>query len=91
MPYVLEGDQLQQEQDEVNRELTKLLRQKRQKKEAFIYIHGVNTSFEQAAIVMAQLWHFMGRQMIYSWPTHESTRISSGMPISTGTRQSART
>lgn len=66
-----------EQQSEVMRTLSRLLCQKRQRKEqyrrsdAFIYIHGVNTSFEQAAMVMAQLWHFLGRQgvpMIYSWP-----------------------
>jgi esterase/lipase superfamily enzyme len=39
--------------------------------EAYIYIHGFNNSFEDAAFVMAGLWHFMGRTgvpIIYTWP-----------------------
>ncbi len=41
------------------------------RKELFIFIHGFNNTFEQAAHRMAQLWHFMGRvgvPVIYTWP-----------------------
>ena len=41
------------------------------KKEAYIYVHGYNNSFDDAVTVMAQLWHFLGRQGIpiaYTWP-----------------------
>ncbi len=41
------------------------------KKEAYVYVHGFNNTFEDAAFVMAGLWHFLGRQgipFIYTWP-----------------------
>jgi esterase/lipase superfamily enzyme len=39
--------------------------------EVFIYVHGFNNTFEYAACVMGQIWHFLGRKgvpIIYSWP-----------------------
>lgn len=42
-----------------------------ERKEVFLFIHGYNNQFNDAAITMAQLWHFMGRvgmPVIYSWP-----------------------
>jgi len=45
------------------------------KREAYVFIHGFNNSMEYAAGVMAELWHFMGRQgvpIIYTWPAGES-------------------
>lgn len=42
------------------------------RKEVFIYVHGVATSFDKSALTMAQLWHMMGRQgvpIIYTWPS----------------------
>jgi len=41
------------------------------KREAYILVHGFANSFEDAAFVMAGLWHFLGRQgvpFIYTWP-----------------------
>lgn len=41
-------------------------------KEAFVYVHGVNTSFEQSTLTTAQLWHMLGRTGIpitYTWPS----------------------
>jgi esterase/lipase superfamily enzyme len=41
------------------------------RKEVFIYVHGFNNSFKDAALVSAELWHFLGRigvPMIYTWP-----------------------
>jgi esterase/lipase superfamily enzyme len=41
------------------------------RREAYVYIHGFNNTFEDAAFVMAGLWHFMGRTgvpIIYTWP-----------------------
>ena len=41
-------------------------------KEAFIYIHGFNNTFEDGMFVAAELWHFMGRRgvpIVYSWPS----------------------
>lgn len=44
----------------------------RSAKEAFVYVHGVKTSFEQSALTMGELWHMMGRQGVpiaYTWPS----------------------
>jgi esterase/lipase superfamily enzyme len=41
------------------------------RKELFIFVHGFNNTFDDAAYRMAQLWHFMGRvgvPIIYTWP-----------------------
>lgn len=41
------------------------------KKEAFVYIHGYHSPFEDSSYVIAQLWHFMARvgvPIAYSWP-----------------------
>lgn len=36
-----------------------------------IFVHGFKNSFDQAAVSLAELWHFIGRRgvpMLYSWP-----------------------
>jgi len=41
------------------------------RKEVYLFIHGYNNTFEDAAFRIAQLWHFMGREgvpILYSWP-----------------------
>lgn len=41
------------------------------RKEVFIYVHGYNNTFDDAAFAMAELWHFFGRigvPIIYTWP-----------------------
>jgi esterase/lipase superfamily enzyme len=41
------------------------------KKEIYLYVHGYNNNFEDAAAVIAQLWHFLGREglpVFYTWP-----------------------
>lgn len=41
------------------------------RKEAYVFVHGYNNSFSDAAFVMAEIWHFLGRQgvpIIYTWP-----------------------
>ena len=41
------------------------------RKEAYIFIHGYNNTFEDAVFVIAELWHFMGRggvPIAYTWP-----------------------
>ena len=46
------------------------------RKEAFVFVHGFNNDFEDAAFVMAELWHFLGREgvpIIYSWPAGRQT------------------
>jgi esterase/lipase superfamily enzyme len=40
-------------------------------KDVFIYVHGVNNSFEDSIFRVAELWHFLGRVGVpisYSWP-----------------------
>ncbi|MHC4946962.1 MAG: alpha/beta hydrolase [Planctomycetota bacterium] len=40
-------------------------------KDVFVYVHGYNNTFEDAALRLAQLWHFMGRRgvpFLYTWP-----------------------
>lgn len=40
-------------------------------REVHIFIHGFNNSFDWAAVSLAELWHFTGRQgvpLLYSWP-----------------------
>jgi esterase/lipase superfamily enzyme len=41
------------------------------RKAAYIYIHGYNNTFEDGVLVIAELWHFLGRQgvpILYTWP-----------------------
>jgi esterase/lipase superfamily enzyme len=40
-------------------------------KAAYVYVHGYNNTFEDGAVVIAELWHFLGRQgvpILYTWP-----------------------
>jgi esterase/lipase superfamily enzyme len=49
------------------------------RKEVFIYIHGVGNSFSDPMYRMAELWHFLGRPgvpVVYSWPA-----IKGGGPL----------
>lgn len=39
--------------------------------EALVFVHGYNNTFRDAAFVVAELWHFLGRRGVpiaYSWP-----------------------
>ena len=41
------------------------------RKEVMVYVHGFNNSFEDAVEGLAELWHFMGREIVpiaYTWP-----------------------
>jgi esterase/lipase superfamily enzyme len=41
------------------------------RKEAVLFIHGYNNSFDSAVLRLAEAWHFCGRQgvpIVYSWP-----------------------
>ncbi|MHC4083197.1 MAG: alpha/beta hydrolase [Planctomycetota bacterium] len=52
--------------DELRRRLTQTPR-----KEALVFVHGFNNTFEEVAHRMTDLWHFLGREgvpIIYSWP-----------------------
>jgi len=41
------------------------------RQEVFIYVHGYNNTFDDAAYVAAEFWHFLGREgvpLLYTWP-----------------------
>jgi len=41
------------------------------RKDVYLYIHGYNNTFQDAAFAMGELWHFLGREglpIIYTWP-----------------------
>ena len=45
--------------------------QKTSRKEAFVYIHGIQNTFADANFAIAELWHFLGREGVpiaYTWP-----------------------
>jgi esterase/lipase superfamily enzyme len=44
-------------------------------KDIFIYVHGVNTSFESPLLVASELWHYMGYRGVFiafSWPSGQN-------------------
>ena len=46
-----------------------------QTKEAYILVHGYHNVFEDTAMMIAEFWHFMGRQGVpihYTWPAGKS-------------------
>jgi esterase/lipase superfamily enzyme len=41
------------------------------RKDAYVFIHGFNNTFDHAMFRIAEIWHFMGRQGVpiaYTWP-----------------------
>jgi esterase/lipase superfamily enzyme len=61
--YEQAADQVRQE---IRQRLTLTSR-----KAAYVYIHGYNNTFADGALVIAELWHFLGRQgvpLLYTWP-----------------------
>jgi esterase/lipase superfamily enzyme len=41
------------------------------RKEVFIFVHGIQNSFAEAAYTVAELWHYFGREGVpiaYTWP-----------------------
>jgi len=41
------------------------------RKDVYIFVHGFKNKFEHPMYVMAQLWHYMGREgvpVVYTWP-----------------------
>jgi len=51
-------------------ELTRRLALTR-RKEVFVYVHGIQNSFQDAVFAMGELWHFLGREGVpiaYTWP-----------------------
>ncbi|MBI1370977.1 MAG: alpha/beta hydrolase [Planctomycetes bacterium] len=79
-PPIAQGDQLVESPEDVATDrravdaLHKLLAEQladAPRKEVFVFVHGYNNTFNDAALRMAQLWHFLGRPgvgVIYSWP-----------------------
>ena len=67
-------DELRREIDERFATVSELLRGRlalTPRKEVYVYVHGVNNTFADAAYATAELWHFMGREgvpILYSWP-----------------------
>jgi esterase/lipase superfamily enzyme len=52
--------------DEISRRLATA-----ERKEVFVYIHGVGNSFSDPMFRMAELWHYLGRPgvpVVYTWP-----------------------
>lgn len=51
------------------------------KKEAYVFIHGYNNSFDAATFRMASLWHYLGRDgvpIVYSWPAGSNAGVIRG-------------
>ncbi len=45
------------------------------RKDVYLYVHGYNNTFEDAAFALAELWHFFGREglpIVYTWPAGHS-------------------
>lgn len=41
------------------------------RKEVFLYIHGIQTTFADSVFAMSELWHYLGREGVpiaYTWP-----------------------
>jgi esterase/lipase superfamily enzyme len=41
------------------------------RKEAFVYVHGVQNTFADSVFTIAELWHYLGREgvpLVFSWP-----------------------
>jgi esterase/lipase superfamily enzyme len=56
--------------DEVRRRLAKT-----STKEVYLMVHGYHNTFSDTALVIAEIWHFMGREGVpihYTWPAGES-------------------
>lgn len=64
----------QEDMDRVVNEFVSLLSEQlagTQKKDVYIFVHGVNNTFEHTVGTTAMIWHFMGREglaIAYSWP-----------------------
>jgi esterase/lipase superfamily enzyme len=41
------------------------------RKEAYVFVHGFNNDFDWAAVIAAEVWHFLPREglpIVYTWP-----------------------
>ncbi len=67
-------DDLERSESEATQQLHQLIKERLQEGEghdAYVFIHGYNSAFDDAVITMAQLWHYLGRTgipIVYSWP-----------------------
>lgn len=62
---------------DVQRELRSRL-SRTSRKEVFMFIHGVYTSFETAAMQTAEGWHYLGREgvpIVYTWPAKSTSPL----------------
>lgn len=63
-------EQIALEQDQLNKTIALWL-DHTERKEAVVFIHGFNNSFDEAVLRLAQAWHFTGRQgvpIVFTWP-----------------------
>jgi esterase/lipase superfamily enzyme len=80
MPFVMDNGQpmvtpevqaaYEQAAEQVHQEIRQRLTLT-QRKAAYVYVHGYNNTFEDGALVVAEFWHFLGRQgvpILYTWP-----------------------
>lgn len=83
-------DDLEHSESEATRQLHELIHNRLQQGEghdAYVYIHGVNSAFEEAVITMAQLWHYLGRTgvpIVYSWPSGRKGMLGYNNDIESG-------
>src|SRR5262245_9501445 len=80
MPFVLHNGQptvapaAQEAYEHAAEQVRQDLRQRlalTSRKVAYVYVHGYNNTFEDGVLVIAELWHFLGRQgvpILYTWP-----------------------
>ena len=67
-------DELARSEKEATSKLHELIHERLEYGEghdAYVFIHGYNSAFDDAVITMAQLWHYLGRTgvpIVYSWP-----------------------
>jgi esterase/lipase superfamily enzyme len=53
------------------------------RKAAYVYVHGYNNTFEDGVLVIAELWHFLGRQgvpILYTWPAGSGSGLLASTP-----------
>jgi esterase/lipase superfamily enzyme len=80
MPFVLHNGQptvapaVQEAYEHAAEQVRQDIRQRltlTSRKAAYVYVHGYNNTFEDGVLVIAELWHFLGRQgvpILYTWP-----------------------
>ena len=80
LPFVLQDGQptvapaVQEAYEHAAEQVRQDLRQRlalTSRKVAYVYVHGFNNTFEDGVLVVAEFWHFLGRQgvpILYTWP-----------------------